>query len=75
VYRWSNERLVRHEIAGTTETTLNFPVGNEHIDVQFVPPKLDSRLVTMRLIESRGVGTSRRSWPLEISASLGSDLQ
>jgi hypothetical protein len=75
VYRWAKERLVRHEIRGATESVLNLPAGGEHIEVQFDMPEPGGRIATLRLTESRGVGRSRKNWPLEISATLGGDRQ
>jgi type II secretory pathway pseudopilin PulG len=75
VYRWANERLVRREIRGTAESLLNLPVGGEHIEIQFETSRMDGRLITLRMTESRGVGKSRKNWPLEVSATLSGDRQ
>jgi prepilin-type N-terminal cleavage/methylation domain-containing protein len=75
VYRWAKERLIRREINGATETARQLSVGGEWIALQFVRPGPGGPLVTMRLIESRGAGTSQRTWPLDITAALGADLR
>jgi hypothetical protein len=75
VYRWSDERLVRRQLNGDTETVRSLRVGGEQIAVEFVRPRSGERLVTMRLIESRGTGVSPRTWPVEIEAALGADLR
>jgi type II secretory pathway pseudopilin PulG len=73
IYRWSEERLIRREIQGESDSMLPLAVGGEHVEVQFEWPA--ERVAKMVLIESRGVGKSRRLWPLEVSATLGGDRQ
>jgi hypothetical protein len=73
VYRWDRGRLERTAHVGRTESRQRLPVGSDRAVVEFSRPGPSGRLVTLRLIEPAGNTPSRH--PIEISASLGGDLQ
>ena len=74
-YRWADERLTRTEFVGAEENTLQLAVGGERISVQFGQPGTADHVAWMRLLESRGPGSSRREWPVEIRAAVGGDIR
>ncbi len=74
VYQWTGERLTRTEFAVEAQT-ISLPVGGDRISVEFVQSSSADRVVQLRLLESRGVGSSRRTWPVEIDAFVGGDRQ
>ena len=74
-YQWKDDRLKRSETAGDGRFDRGLPTGGEHVSVMFARSGRDGGVVTMRLIESRGRGRSRRDHPVEISAALGCDLR
>ena len=75
VYRWAEDRLSRAEFAGADETTVPWPVGGERISVIFGRSAAEDHVVWMRLLDSRGAGSSSREWPVEIRAAVGDDRQ
>jgi type II secretory pathway pseudopilin PulG len=75
VYRWASARLTRAEFTGTEVKTVPLPVGGDRVSVVFGGSADNDRVVWMRLVESRGAGTSRRDWPIEIRAAIGGDTR
>lgn len=75
VYRWAEARLTRAEFIGAESKTLQIPVGGDRISVTFGQSAAEDHVVWMRLLESRGAGSSRRDWPVEIRAAVGGDLR
>jgi hypothetical protein len=76
VYRWENGDLWRRTqgvVAAPSQIAL--PIGDEDVSVAFDRSALENRLVTLRIIESRGAGESRMDHTVEISAALGGDIQ
>lgn len=72
IYRWDGEQLRRIERAGEQESVRGVAIGGEWISVEFAV-RDGGRVLSLRLLESRGVGPSRRNWPVEIAAALGGD--
>ena len=75
VYRSAEQRLTRTEFVGAEERTLHLPAGGDRVSVQFGRLVADAPIVWLRLIESRGAGSSRRDWPVEVRAALGGDIR
>ena len=71
-YRWTDERLTRTEFGGAEERT-NFLSTGDRVSIEFGRAVGDTSVAWVRLLESRGVGTSRRVWPVEIRAAVGGD--
>jgi prepilin-type N-terminal cleavage/methylation domain-containing protein len=72
-YRWLDGRLKRLEANGVDESTLSLPVGDEDVTVTFSQAGAAGRVVVLRVIESRGVGGSRRDHVVEFAAAVGGD--
>jgi type II secretory pathway pseudopilin PulG len=73
VYRWDKGQLERTAYVGSRESRQRLPVGSNRAAVEFSRAGPSGRLVTLRLIELPGNTPSRHA--IEISASLGGDLQ
>jgi prepilin-type N-terminal cleavage/methylation domain-containing protein len=71
-YRWTDERLTRTEFVGAEEMSLYVPTG-DRVTVEFGRPDAGPPIVWMRLLESRGAGSSRCTWPVEIRAAVGAN--
>jgi hypothetical protein len=69
-YRWNGETLER--TAGETKQTL--PLGLEKAGVEFAR-SVDRRQVVLRVLETRGQGSTERTERVEIMAALGGDLR
>jgi len=73
IYRWLDGRLKRLEANGVDESTQSLPVGDEDATVTFSQAGAAGRVVVLRVIESRGVGRSRRDHVVEFAAAVGGD--
>jgi hypothetical protein len=69
-YDWDGEKLQRS--AGASRQIL--PLGVEQAGVEFIRTA-DGRLVTLRLSETRGPASARRTERIEITAALGGDVR
>jgi prepilin-type N-terminal cleavage/methylation domain-containing protein len=74
-YRWTGARLTRTAFVDSDVQTSPLPVGGDRVSVVFGESAANARVVWMRLVESRGAGTSRRDWPVEIRATVGGDIR
>ena len=74
VYRWDAHKLTRSEFAARSKSERVLPLGGNRATVEFIRAAADPRRVTLLLREPRGQPPRARH-PLEISATLGSDLQ
>ena len=73
VYRWDKGQLERSAHVGGRESRQRLPAGSNRAVVEFSRAGPSGRLVTLRLIELPGNTPTRHA--IEISASLGGDLQ
>ena len=69
-YRWDGATLERS--AGQAKQTL--PLGVEKAGVEFIR-STDGRMIVLRVIETRGHGSTQRTERVEITAALGGDLR
>jgi len=75
VYAWENAELTRIEYTAAEPRSQPCPVGGEDIWVEFSRSGPRDRLITMRLIETRGQGSAWKDYPVDIAAALGGDRQ
>lgn len=71
IYRWDGQQLERTSLGGEPTSQI-LTLGVEQASVEFARSE---RQVTLRITETRGMGSTRRVRTLAISAALGGDLR
>jgi Tfp pilus assembly protein FimT len=74
IYRWDGEHLQRAAISAAGTTRQRLPLGVDEAAVEFARDGA-GRLLTLRLTETHGQGSTRRQHLVEIRAALGGDRQ
>jgi len=74
IYHWDGAHLKRTARKGAGTSSQLLPLGAEQAAVEFTQAEA-GRLITMRLTETHGQGSTLRTDRLDITAALGGDLQ